>query len=72
MSNQAASYEPLTSQNAALVLVDHQVGLMTGVRGGRRLGNIQRDQAASWTPAHATGRCYCVGLRNLDGGDPQG
>jgi nicotinamidase-related amidase len=26
------SYEPLTSENAALVLVDHQVGLMTGVR----------------------------------------
>src|ERR1700741_5134113 len=25
-------YEPLTSQNAALVLVDHQIGLMTGVR----------------------------------------
>ncbi len=25
-------YEPLTSQNAALILVDHQVGLMTGVR----------------------------------------
>jgi nicotinamidase-related amidase len=25
-------YEPLTSANAALVLVDHQVGLMTGVR----------------------------------------
>ena len=25
-------YEPLTSDNAALVLVDHQVGLMTGVR----------------------------------------
>src|SRR5260370_7002541 len=32
MSNQTKSYEPLTSQNAALVLVDHQVGLMTGVR----------------------------------------
>ena len=32
MSNQIRSYEPLTSQNAALVLVDHQVGLMTGVR----------------------------------------
>jgi nicotinamidase-related amidase len=32
MSNQTGSYEPLTSQNAALVLVDHQVGLMTGVR----------------------------------------
>src|SRR5881227_889030 len=25
-------YESLTSDNAALVLVDHQVGLMTGVR----------------------------------------
>jgi nicotinamidase-related amidase len=32
MSNQVRPYEPLTSQNAALVLVDHQVGLMTGVR----------------------------------------
>jgi nicotinamidase-related amidase len=27
-----APNEPLTSQNAALVLVDHQVGIMTGVR----------------------------------------
>lgn len=32
MTNQTRFYEPLTSQNAALVLVDHQVGLMTGVR----------------------------------------
>jgi Isochorismatase family len=32
MNNQVRLYEPLTSQNAALVLVDHQVGLMTGVR----------------------------------------
>jgi nicotinamidase-related amidase len=32
MSNQVRPYEPLTSQNAALVLVDHQIGLMTGVR----------------------------------------
>src|SRR5689334_6851257 len=32
MTNQIRSYEPLTSENAALVLVDHQVGLMTGVR----------------------------------------
>src|SRR6266700_8056488 len=32
MTNQSARYEPLTSENAALVLVDHQVGLMTGVR----------------------------------------
>jgi hypothetical protein len=32
MTNQFHPYEPLTSQNAALVLVDHQVGLMTSVR----------------------------------------
>src|SRR5690348_13126457 len=32
MTSQARPYEPLTSQNAALILVDHQVGLMTGVR----------------------------------------
>ena len=32
MTNEIRPYEPLTSQNAALVLVDHQVGLMTGVR----------------------------------------
>src|SRR6201993_3805258 len=32
MTNQTRFYEPLTSQNAALILVDHQVGLMTGVR----------------------------------------
>jgi nicotinamidase-related amidase len=28
----ARQYEPLTQQNAAVILVDHQVGLMTGVR----------------------------------------
>jgi nicotinamidase-related amidase len=32
MPNPTRSYDPLTSDNAALVLVDHQVGLMTGVR----------------------------------------
>ena len=32
MNHQTHPYEPLTSQNAALVLVDHQVGLMSGVR----------------------------------------
>src|SRR5881628_1564249 len=32
MTNQTRLYEPLTSQNVALVLIDHQVGLMTGVR----------------------------------------
>ena len=32
MADELHPYEPLTSENAALVLVDHQVGLMTGVR----------------------------------------
>jgi len=32
MPDHIRPYEPLTSENAALVLVDHQVGLMTGVR----------------------------------------
>jgi hypothetical protein len=31
MNGQTQPYQPLTSENAALVLVDHQVGLMTGV-----------------------------------------
>src|SRR6202166_3145667 len=32
MSDPVPPSKPLTSENAALVLVDHQVGLMTGVR----------------------------------------
>jgi nicotinamidase-related amidase len=32
MSNPTRAYEPLTAENAALILVDHQIGLMTGVR----------------------------------------
>ena len=32
MTAKVTPYVPLTSDNAALVLVDHQVGLMTGVR----------------------------------------
>jgi nicotinamidase-related amidase len=32
MPDHIRPYEPLTSDNAGLVLVDHQVGLMTGVR----------------------------------------
>jgi nicotinamidase-related amidase len=32
MTPQVHPYEPLTSDNAALILVDHQVGLMAGVR----------------------------------------
>src|SRR5271170_3268271 len=31
MTDQIRPYQPLTTENAALVLVDHQVGLMTGV-----------------------------------------
>jgi hypothetical protein len=32
MTRQTQPYQPLTSENAALVVIDHQVGLMTGVR----------------------------------------
>jgi nicotinamidase-related amidase len=32
MSDQFRPYSPLTQANAAVILVDHQVGLMTGVR----------------------------------------
>ncbi len=32
MFDRTRPYEPLTSDNAALILVDHQIGLMTGVR----------------------------------------
>jgi nicotinamidase-related amidase len=32
MFDRSHPYEPLTSDNAALVLIDHQIGLMTGVR----------------------------------------
>ena len=32
MFNPAYPYEPLTSENSALVLIDHQIGLMSGVR----------------------------------------
>jgi hypothetical protein len=33
MSDPTRPYEPLTSENTALVFIDHRVGLMTGVRG---------------------------------------
>ena len=32
MPDSVRAYQPLTSENAALVLIDHQIGLMTGVR----------------------------------------
>ena len=49
MSNQTGSYEPLTSQNAALVLVDHQVGLMypDGYEGYWNACNIVGDYSAN-------------------------
>jgi len=36
MSDPTRLYEPLTSENAALILIDHQVGLMTGFAITRR------------------------------------
>src|SRR5437763_1497747 len=45
MSDPIRRYKPLTSENAALVLVDHQVGLMTGVRDYSRRAGAQRGGA---------------------------
>src|SRR6266581_3476166 len=45
-------YEPLTSENAALVLVDHQVGLMTGVR-DYSTGELKHNVVALATAAKA-------------------
>src|SRR6266516_7134477 len=45
-------YEPLTSDNAALVLVDHQVGLMTGVR-DYSTGELKHNVVALATAAKA-------------------
>src|SRR6266481_4253068 len=45
MTEQAKAYTPLTSANAALVLVDHQVGLMTGVR-DYSTGELQHNVVA--------------------------
>src|ERR1700757_1589074 len=52
MSNQTGSYEPLTSENAALVLVDHQIGLMTGVR-DYSIGELKHNVVALATAAKA-------------------
>jgi nicotinamidase-related amidase len=45
MTEQAKPYAPLTSDNAALVLVDHQIGLMTGVR-DYSTGELKRNVVA--------------------------
>src|SRR6266850_900137 len=52
MTNQTRLYEPLTSQNAALVLVDHQVGLMTGVR-DYSIGELKHNVVALAKAAQA-------------------
>lgn len=48
------AYEPLTAENAALVLVDHQVGLMTGVR-DYSTGELKHNVVALAKAAKALG-----------------
>jgi nicotinamidase-related amidase len=50
----ARTYEPLTAENAALVLVDHQVGLMTGVR-DYATGELKHNVVALAKAAKALG-----------------
>src|SRR2546425_11915227 len=45
VTNQSKPYEPLTADNAALILVDHQIGLMTGVR-DYETGELKRNVVA--------------------------
>lgn len=48
------AYEPLTADNAALVLVDHQVGLLTGVR-DYSTGELKHNVVALARAAKALG-----------------
>src|SRR5215467_3050895 len=48
------AYEPLTTENAAVVLVDHQVGLMTGVR-DISIGELKHNVVALAKAAKALG-----------------
>ena len=52
MNTHIHPYEPLTADNAALVLVDHQVGLMTGVR-DYSTGELKHNVVALATAAKA-------------------
>jgi nicotinamidase-related amidase len=45
VTNQSKPYEPMTADNAALILVDHQIGLMTGVR-DYETGELKRNVVA--------------------------
>jgi nicotinamidase-related amidase len=47
-------YDPLTSENAALILVDHQVGLLTGVR-DYSVGELKHNVVALAKAAKALG-----------------
>jgi nicotinamidase-related amidase len=48
------TYEPLTADNAAVILVDHQVGLMTGVR-DYSTGELKHNVVALAKAARALG-----------------
>jgi nicotinamidase-related amidase len=52
MPNPSRAYEPLTSENAALVLVDHQVGLMSGAAKALKLPVVATTTArdSMWGP----------------------
>jgi nicotinamidase-related amidase len=54
MSDPTGRYEPLTSENAALILVDHQIGLMTGVR-DISTGELKHNVVALGKAAKAQG-----------------
>jgi nicotinamidase-related amidase len=52
MSDANKAYSPLTSENAALILVDHQIGLMTGVR-DYSIGELKHNVVALAKAARA-------------------
>ena len=54
MSEAIHPYDPLTPENAALVLIDHQVGLMTGVR-DYSTGELKHNVVALAKAAKALG-----------------
>src|SRR5262245_50740038 len=66
MSHQIHPYEPLTQQNAAVVLVDHQVGLMTGVR-DYSTGELKHNVVALAKAAKALGLPVIVTSTARDG-----
>ena len=65
MNNQTHTYERLTSENAALVLVDHQLGLMTGVR-DYSTGELKHNVVALAKPAKALKHPSIVTTTALD------